>query len=365
MASALAKYQLLGDLRPEEYAALKADIEKRGVLVPVEADEDGNILDGHNRVAIADTLGKPYKTITRRFKTEGEKREHVIKLNLARRHLDGYRWGQAFKMLAEERGIRRGKGKGDPHAAESKTATVAVLAEELGVSDRTARHRVAQADYYEALPKSDRKAIDEGKKTFQEVKKESKKRERRKKRAKRLKAIADVPPLAKGPRCSVILCDPPWRYDYSPTDSREIENQYPTMPLEDICGMAGDVQKRATPNAILFLWATSPKLREALAVLEAWGFTYRTAAVWDKEKIGMGYYFRQQHEFLLVATRGEFPSPLEEHRPASIFRSPRAKHSEKPECVYIMIETAYPQVKRLEMFQCKTRKGWYGWGTIE
>lgn len=44
---------------------------------------------------------------------------------------------------------------------------------------------------------------------------------------------------------------------------------------------------------VLFLWATSPKLKEAFQVLAVWDFRYRTCAVWDKEKIGMGYYFRQ------------------------------------------------------------------------
>src|SRR5437868_1120401 len=80
-------YQLFGPLRPEEYAALEADIAKRGVLVPVEQAEDGAILDGHNRVAIAERLRLSYPTVTRYFRTEGEKREHVLKLNLARRHL--------------------------------------------------------------------------------------------------------------------------------------------------------------------------------------------------------------------------------------------------------------------------------------
>jgi len=72
------KYQLLGKLRPEEYVALEADIRERGVQVPVEVDEEGNVLDGHHRVEIAKRLGKPYETLVRRFATEREKREHVL-----------------------------------------------------------------------------------------------------------------------------------------------------------------------------------------------------------------------------------------------------------------------------------------------
>ena len=94
-------YQLFGRLRREEYAALEADILKRGVMVPVEKDEDGNTLDGHHREEIAEKHGLKYPTVTRRFKTEEEKQEHVIKLNLARRHLEPWEWGQAFKKLLE------------------------------------------------------------------------------------------------------------------------------------------------------------------------------------------------------------------------------------------------------------------------
>ncbi len=112
---------------------------------------------------MADRLGLPYKTIKRKFAAETEKRAHVIKLNLARRHLDGIRWGKAFKLLCEERGADFG-GKGGRPTKENH-ATVAQLAEELGVPLRTSQHRVAQADAYEALPKKQQKAIDKGETT--------------------------------------------------------------------------------------------------------------------------------------------------------------------------------------------------------
>ena len=57
MAEQLAKYQLIPDLTDEEYLALKADIEKRGILIPVEIDKEGNILDGHHRAEICNELG--------------------------------------------------------------------------------------------------------------------------------------------------------------------------------------------------------------------------------------------------------------------------------------------------------------------
>ena len=158
------KYQLFGRLRKEEYAALEADIAKRGVKVAVELDEDGEVLDGHHRKEIADRLGQTYETVTRKFNTEREKLEHVIKLNMARRHLEPHEWGQAFARLLTERGVRRGSGKGDPHAKDHKADTVSALASEVGVDERTARRRLKAADEfaadYECLSETARRFLD-------------------------------------------------------------------------------------------------------------------------------------------------------------------------------------------------------------
>jgi N6-adenosine-specific RNA methylase IME4 len=158
----------------------------------------------------------------------------------------------------------------------------------------------------------------------------------------------------------VIYADPPWRYEHVKTESRAIENQYPTMDLDDICALP--VADIAQDDCILFLWATSPKLYESMKVLDAWGFEYRTCAVWDKEIIGMGYYFRQQHELLLVATRGEIPTPETHARPGSIFVERRSKHSSKPEIAYQIIETMYPDFAKVELFARNQREGWAAWG---
>jgi hypothetical protein len=96
-------YQWLPPLTPEQRAALKVDIGKRGVMVPVEVDEDGHILDGHHRAAIAAKLGIDYPTIIRRGLNEDEKIAHILALNLHRRHLDPQ---QRRKLVADLR--RRG-----------------------------------------------------------------------------------------------------------------------------------------------------------------------------------------------------------------------------------------------------------------
>src|SRR5258708_6847165 len=83
------KYQLLPDLPPDEYTALKADIAANGVLVPVELDEFGIILDGHHRARACRGPGiNDYPTVVRRGMSEEEKRAHARKLNVLRRHLN-------------------------------------------------------------------------------------------------------------------------------------------------------------------------------------------------------------------------------------------------------------------------------------
>jgi N6-adenosine-specific RNA methylase IME4 len=158
----------------------------------------------------------------------------------------------------------------------------------------------------------------------------------------------------------VILADPPWRYGFSRSKSRKIERQYPTMPTADIAALK--VAELCKPDAVLFMWATMPKLPDALEVIKAWGFTYKTGAAWDKVRLGMGYYFRGRHELLLVGVRGKPRVPKPKDRPASILTEKRGRHSKKPEISFAAIERMYPDARKLEMFAREARPGWDAWG---
>lgn len=156
----------------------------------------------------------------------------------------------------------------------------------------------------------------------------------------------------------LVLADPPWRYDFAETDSRQIENQYPSATVGEIIA-----HKPVTEgDCVLLMWATVAKMREAFEVMDGWGFEYKTHAVWDKEKIGMGYWFRGQHELLLVGTKGKVSPPAPEHRVSSVFREARRAHSEKPDCVYEWIEAAFPHLLKLEMYCRRPREGWLVFG---
>jgi len=185
---------------------------------------------------------------------------------------------------------------------------------------------------------------------------------RRTERIEKIKEISEsnTPLELVSRRYPIVYADPPWRYDYAETENRAIENQYPTMTLDDICAMP--LKEITTPDALLFLWTTSPKLEESFRVIREWGFEYKTCMVWDKEKIGMGYYARQQHELLLIAKKGSIPAPEPADRPSSVIRFPRGKHSSKPEVFHEIIEKMYPNLPKIELFSRREREGWDAWG---
>ena len=163
--------------------------------------------------------------------------------------------------------------------------------------------------------------------------------------------------IIKNKKYSVILADPPWSYSFSKSNSRKIENHYPTMSVEDICNMKIPIDD----NAVLYLWATAPKLEEALMVMKKWGFKYRSHAIWNKGKIGLGYWFRNQHELLLVGVKGNFSPPPPKLRISSIIEEDRTKHSKKPSKIRNYIARCYPNHNKLEIF---ARQGEIGWSVF-
>jgi N6-adenosine-specific RNA methylase IME4 len=166
-----------------------------------------------------------------------------------------------------------------------------------------------------------------------------------------------------------LLADPPWRfitYDkQTAVKARGREDiHYLTMTLEEIKALP--VASLAADDAVLFLWATWPNLLTALAVIEAWGFTYKTGGFdWMKTTrsgqpaIGMGFWTRANTEPCLLATRGH-PKRLHADVRQAILE-PRREHSRKPDTVRHRIErlVAGPY---LELFARDVRPGWAGWG---
>jgi len=118
----------------------------------------------------------------------------------------------------------------------------------------------------------------------------------------------------------------------------------------------------AASDCVLFLWATTPMLPEALEVMKAWGFEYKSACVWYKTKMGTGYWFRDQSEHLLLGVKGKVPAPEPDKRYSSIITARQGAHSAKPFAFREMIEELFPNLPRIEMFARERFEGWDCWG---
>jgi ParB-like chromosome segregation protein Spo0J len=138
----MSDFQVMPPLSADEYEALKADIKAHGVRVPVDVDENDRILDGHHRVRVCDELGIDYPTRRVTGLSEDAKRDHAFIVNMCRRHLGPVQWAEAFKRLAEARGVQLGKRGRKPNG---NSVTVTELAAEVGVSQSTARRRLRDA----------------------------------------------------------------------------------------------------------------------------------------------------------------------------------------------------------------------------
>lgn len=200
--------------------------------------------------------------------------------------------------------------------------------------------------------------------------------EKLKHKAKQMKRKPKVNPQLPEGQFSVIYADPPWRYDFVQVNDWGIEAHYDTLPLDEIKNYKDvqgvPIQDKFAKTAVLFLWATPPKLKDAMEVIQAWGFQYITGAVWVKNRLGMGYWWMQKHEILLLAKRGNFPAPKTGSRPPSVIEANWNGHSKKPTSIYRMIEKMCPipeDIKNngtdyyLECFaRGPKRKYWTGFG---
>jgi N6-adenosine-specific RNA methylase IME4 len=208
--------------------------------------------------------------------------------------------------------------------------------------------------------------------TFRELLKLAKpywRQDRRKQRHLDIEAIAREATrtaTAVGP-FPLIYADPPWKFvTYSDKAWNTPDDQYPTLTDEQITSFRVNgklVSELAHKDAGLFLWCTSANIVRALEVMQRWGFTYKSQAVWDKERFGTGLIFLNQHEVLLYGTRGDMPAP--QYRPPSVFRYQRTQHSAKPPQIRATIERMFPvftKETRCELFARGNIPNWTAYG---
>ncbi|PTE07402.1 MT-A70 family methyltransferase [Mesorhizobium helmanticense] len=373
------KYQLLPRLSPEEFQSLERSIIAHGVLVPVEYDEAGEIIDGHHRVEICESLGLvDWPRFVRKGLSEVEKRTLSRELNFARRHLTS----------AQKRAVIGDQLRDTPSISSRAIAAM------LGVDDKTVsavrRKLVAGAEipHHEEVEGKDgvRQPASKAIKTAfvpdqpnvgeymkgAKIIRAEKQKLAHSVRVAHLDIVAErgqaTAPIwwkdgAEGPTFPIIYADPPWKFlVHSEVTGREksAENHYPTMDLPAIL----DLGCPAAKNAALFLWVTD--LANGLACIRAWGFEFKSFWGWEKQypgrQLGTGYWSFDNLELLLIGTRGDFPAPLPGTQPQKLTAHPVGGHSAKPDFFAEQIERLWPGTPRLEMFCRSPRQGWDHWG---
>ncbi len=170
-------------------------------------------------------------------------------------------------------------------------------------------------------------------------------------------AVSDLQTLIdSGKKFGTIYADPPWPYGNQATRA-STDNHYPTMTLDDIAALP--VSQLTAEQAHLHLWTTNGFLFESKAIIEAWGFEYKSCFVWIKPQMGIGNYWRLSHEFLLLGVKGKLT--FSEHNEMSWLEHDRIGHSCKPEVVREIIERVSPG-PYLELFGRRTTDHWTVWG---
>lgn len=154
-----------------------------------------------------------------------------------------------------------------------------------------------------------------------------------------------------------VYADPPWVYDNQSTRAAQ-GGHYGGLSVAEICEIP--VRDIVADDAHLHLWTTNAFLFDAPKIFEAWGFEFRSSLVWVKPQIGIGNYWRNSHEILLTAIRGN-AKRFNDKSLRSWIECPRSRHSEKPFIVRDMIRKASPG-PYLEMFARTTHPGWVSYG---
>ena len=176
--------------------------------------------------------------------------------------------------------------------------------------------------------------------------------------------------IVAGRKFKTVLADPPWQFQnrtgkVAPEHKRL--SRYGTLTLEDIKALP--VAEAAADTAHLYLWVPNALLPDGLAVMQAWGFQYKSNIIWQKirkdggpDGRGVGFYFRNVTEVLLFGTRGKNARTLQAGRTqVNIMNTRKREHSRKPDEQYPLITSCSPG-PYLEMFARGKREGWAIWG---
>ena len=348
----------------KDFNKIYDDVESKGQLKPVCVDDNWNLIDGYTMDEI---LGKQrideIKYEQWFFDSEDEKFEYIDSMNRKRRHLTEYQKFEKSLQIYEKEVIeakkREKSGTLAPQDARGKATTKA--AKEADMSTTT--YERALTIHKRANPEQKQKVRD-GKTGIKTLAVLLTRKDRNLPKAKMPKQISDV-----------VHADVPIGFN-DKGGRGAAENHYSTMTPEEL----GELEIPIADNAVCFFWM-SPSIafseipveykvgNKSLMInipvykyiLNKWGFTIiKGAYAWDKEKIGVGTWMRNQHEICFIGIKGTMPAPAVAF--SSIIREKRTQHSKKPEEIFKRIEAMFPGRNYLGLFERKARKGWKVFG---
>ncbi|RQT37037.1 Spo0J and IME4 domain-containing protein [Burkholderia cepacia] len=360
---------LFPPMSDEDFAQLKADIQQNGQKMPILVYRN-KIVDGRERLRACRELG-----IDPRFDDVGKldvpTQTFIVSQNLHRRHLSD---SQRALIAGELSNTKKGANQHTAEAVSQKQAAAAckVSIDSVGRAKavlncetpglakvvRDGNLDVSTAALLSQIPKAE---LDRLVKEKVEVMKEEarklrlkKTEEKRKESVDRIakRTVSQSVKKAIGP-FNVIYVDAPW----DAVDERGL----PIMSRSDL--ELKPVQQLSGDDTMLFLWVPDDRLEDGFKVLAAWGFRYRTHAVWNKGGKGAGPYFHVNHELLLFATRGEVPMIPTAARVVSVLDW-QTKGKQRPQKVYDLIDSMFPELSKIELFppvDAAARAGWYDW----
>lgn len=176
----------------------------------------------------------------------------------------------------------------------------------------------------------------------------------------------------------IIYCDPPWDYggkmQFDKSGKKDLNSnwerdifisaanfKYPTVKTKELKKIP--IQEISNDDCLLFMWATSPHLDQAIELGKAWGFNFKTIAfVWDKMVHNPGQYTLSYCEVCLVFKKGKIPTPRGTRNEKQLVRFPRGEHSQKPIQVLKSIERMFPSQEKIELFARHKPDNWDVWG---
>ena len=180
--------------------------------------------------------------------------------------------------------------------------------------------------------------------------------------------MSEIFPPLPDRKFEIIYADPPWDYKGQlqhagpgSKDTGGAVRHYSTVTLNDLKTL--EIKRIASNSCLLFMWATSPHLDQAIDLGKEWGFNWATIAfVWDKVRVNPGFYTMSQCELCLVFKRGKIPTPRGARNIRQMVVSKRGHHSRKPDEVRSRIEEMFPEQEKIELFSRTPARGWEVWG---